>query len=399
MRGEGVSIAREPGAGGTTAVSCRRVLGLIGGPLSGVGYVRFVQPFEQLRSRGFELATLPDSLRLTRGPGGYEPDPALLDGVSLLVFPQMVLAPVLADGSRVNVVRPLCAEARRRGIPIVYSVDDYLPEIEEHNPEYERIRGSHDNLRAILDEADAILATTEPLRESLAPLGKPVHLLPNAIDPARWRLRPRRADELRVGWAGSGSHLDDLRMLLPALRQLQRRVECRFVMLGLTDLPLGEQVRRIKRDRRGYTRAQRSRAERFLEVARQLRGLRHEHVPFRPMDRYFEALPALDLDLGVCPLLDAPFNRHKSAIKFYEYAATGTMTVASDVPSYRDEVSVTVPDDAGAWCDALEHWLRDDRARDEELERQRAFVLEHRNIEKLADRWAGALESILEETK
>jgi hypothetical protein len=113
------------------------------------------------------------------------------------------------------------------------------------------------------------------------------------------------------------------------------------------------------------------------------------------MERYFDALPALDLDLGLCPLVDAAFNRHKSAIKFYEYAVTGTMTVASRVVPYLDEVSVTVPDDTDAWSDAMEHWLLDERARDEELERQRAFVLRERNIERLAERWAGTLDDIL----
>jgi hypothetical protein len=113
------------------------------------------------------------------------------------------------------------------------------------------------------------------------------------------------------------------------------------------------------------------------------------------MESYFELLPALDLGIGLCPLIDTAFNRHKSALKFYEYAACGTMTVASAVEPYKQEVSVTVENDPDDWCEALELYLRDNERRKAELERQRRFVLAERNIEQLCHRWADALHETL----
>jgi glycosyltransferase involved in cell wall biosynthesis len=319
-----------------------------------------------------------------------------LDGVSVLMFPQMVASPTLPDGSRVHLIEPLCREARSRGIPIVYSVDDCLHEIEQQNPGYETVRASIRNLHTILEQTDAIIVTTDPLRDTLSRYGKPIHLLPNAVDPSHWEMRPRSSSVPRVGWSGSSSHLDDMLMVLPAIRALQQRIDCLFVVQGLTDLPLDEQIRQIRRGRRTFTPSQSETADRFLEVARRLGAIRHHHVPFTDTAAFFRLLPSLDLDLGICPLLDTAFNRHKSANKFYEYAVTGSATLASRVTPYRDEVSATVPNETAEWCDALERYLRDERARDEELERQREYVLAERNIERLRERWAAALTEIVD---
>jgi len=371
-----------------------RALAVLDGQVTGVSYVRFHQPFEHLREGGFELRTLGDSLTLTRTPRGYEPDARILDGISMLLFPQMVAAPVLPDGSRLLLVEPLSEMARARGIPVVYSVDDYLEGIEALNPSYDTIAGAAENLSALLDGADAFIVTTPVLEATLAARGKPVHLLPNAVDPKRWRARPRGAQGLRVGWAGSSCHIDDLLMVLPAIRDLQKRREVVFVLLGLTARPIEAETREIRRNRGSFTPSQKARAEAFLELAGQIRAIRHRHVLFSGMDSYFDALPSADLDIGICPLLDTPFNRHKSALKFYEYAAVGTMTVASAVVPYLDEVSATAPNDPAAWSETLERWLLDGPARDAELQRQRDFVLGERNIEHLRDRWEGALLSI-----
>jgi hypothetical protein len=57
-------------------------------------------------------------------------------------------------------------------------------------------------------------------------------------------------------------------------------------------------------------------------------------------------------------------------------------------------VSVTVDNDPLLWADALEAYLRDRERREEELARQRAFVLAERNIDTLRHRWADALRSV-----
>ena len=373
----------------------RRLLGVVGEPMNGVGYVRFEQPIRHLRDRGFELVTLGEQITLERTAEGYRPAPSLLDGIDAVVFPQMVASPQLADGMRLDLVGPICAQAVERGLPVIYSVDDDVGAVEESNPAFERMREFGDNVETILAHASAVFVTTDGLRRQFAGRGLPVFVLPNAIDPGRWRPRRRVADELHIGWAGSSSHVDDLLMVLPAIRRLQRRVDCRFVLQGLVARPLAEEAADVRGLLPQLSGSRRERASRFLELAGSLAELRHRHVPYTEMARYFEVLSGLDLDVGICPLRDTPFNRRKSALKFYEYAMCETLTVASAIPPYRDEVSITVRNEPDAWCDALQHWLPDRDRREVELARQRAFVLEQRDIGSMRHRWAEALEATL----
>jgi glycosyltransferase involved in cell wall biosynthesis len=371
-----------------------RVLAIVGDPGNGVAYARFVQPFSQLGRYGLDLAFPPPQLELVRGPGGWEPSPTILNGVSILMFPQMVLSPVLPDGSRLDAVGGLCREAQRRGIPVVWSLDDWLEGIEPGNPSYEVVSESARNVRALAEAADVFFVTTPVLADTLAPWRKPTWVLPNAIDPGIWRPRPRRSGELRVGWAGSSSHLEDLRVLAAAVPLVRRKVGFRLCLLGLVDRPLPAALAEARALLPGLVGSQRVRAELFCEIGAALLALDPLHRPFTTIDRYFSELPALDCDVAVCPLLDTPFNRHKSAIKFYEYAAAGSMTIASAVPPYRDEVSVTVENDPRAWADAIEAHLRDPARREAELAAQRAFVVGERSTGALRPRWAEALASV-----
>ncbi len=161
-------------------------LGVIDPRWTGVTYARFHLPFSRLAERGISLRTLDQGLRLVEGPDGLQPEASLLDGADLLVFPQAIAAPALPGGRPLLLAEPLCALARERGIPVIHSIDDYLPELESHRPAYETLREAAPNLAALLREADAFIVTTAALQASLRGRGKPVHLLPNTIDLERW---------------------------------------------------------------------------------------------------------------------------------------------------------------------------------------------------------------------
>jgi hypothetical protein len=96
----------------------------------------------------------------------------------------------------------------------------------------------------------------------------------------------------------------------------------------------------------------------------------------------------LRLDVGIAPLLDNSFNRHKSCIKYYEYAMSGATTLASHVLPYSAEVPITAKNNRDAWKRKLEETLQADR---EKLCReQRDWVLTYRNIEKNVEQWEQA---------
>ncbi len=383
------SLEQRPGS----PPSCR-VLGVIGEPPNGVSYARFYLPFGHLARYGYALRTLGREIRLRRTPRGWEPVPELLEGVRAVLFPQLVAEPVLRDGVPVRLVEPLCEMARTRGIPVIYSADDHLRAIEPTNPNYLQVQAGLPQLEVLRREAQAVFVTTPSLAQALHDWGAPLFVLPNAVDPARARPRPRRAFKPRIGWAGSSAHLDNLLLVLPALERLRRRRDFELAIFGLCPHELEVQEAMLRSQRLRWSGPERTAGELFLEVASRLRGLGARHVPFGPPDAYFANLAALDLDLGICPLRDSPFSRCKSALKFYEYAAVGTMTVASDVEPYRGEVSVTVPEDTDAWCDTLERYLLDPCGRERELEVQREFVWRERTIERVLPLWREALAAV-----
>jgi len=374
----------------------KRLLAMIGECSNGVDYVRFNQPFRHLHAMGYELVTLGERLTLEAGPRGYRPSEALFEGVDGVIFPQMIVSPTLEDGSTLDLAGAVCEHATANGLTIIYSADDYLPGIEAHNPGFEKINESIGNIRKILDHADAAFVTTPVLRDALSSSGVATHVLPNAVDPQRWNARKRQSPNPRIGWAGSSSHMEDLLMVFPAIQELQTRIEFVFVLFGLVERPLDVELAEAKALMPSLHGSRRERAEMFIELAHRLGEIEYAHVPFVDIDTYFEVLPELDLDIGICPLLDTEFNRHKSALKFYEYAMCDTLTVASAVPAYQDEVSITVPNHSHDWVSTLEALVRLPNERDRELAQQRRFVLEERTIQSIRHDWADALEAALQ---
>ena len=119
-----------------------------------------------------------------------------------------------------------------------------------------------------------------------------------------------------------------------------------------------------------------------------LSGIRYEFHPNVPIQQHPQKVCDLRLDVGIAPLLDNAFNRHKSCIKYYEYAMSGAVTLASRVLPYSVEVPLTAKNNRDGWKRGLEEVLQADRAK--LCQEQREWVLTHRNIEKNVELWEQA---------
>jgi hypothetical protein len=374
----------------------RTVLGFIPPTFTSVGYLRFLQPFAHLGPAGFALRTLAERTNYVRDQKGtIRFDPALLDGISLILFPQVPTLPKVEGLDGPAALDALCSEAASRGIPVVYSPDDDIWKIERNNPFYRDVVEARPLAGIVRDRSAALIVTTPALGRALDNGTTPIHVLPNAVEPRRWSRRPCTSGEWRIGWVGGASHALDLLMVLPAIVALRRRQAVRFIVQGLVAESLDDSLPRLADIAARGDAAHREAFEPVRELLSKLVEMGATHKPFCPPDQVFTAIPALDLDIGICPLRGTPFDRGKSAIKSTEYAVSGSLSVASAVEPYLGEVSVTVPNDAAAWADVLERFLRRRDEREAELEKQRSFVLAERNIESLAPRWAAALESVL----
>jgi hypothetical protein len=116
-----------------------------------------------------------------------------------------------------------------------------------------------------------------------------------------------------------------------------------------------------------------------------LAGVDYEFHPMVGFARHAAKVCELALDIGIAPVVEDSFNRNKSCIKYYEYALSGAITVASRVLPYSAEVPITAKNSRQSWKDAIEPLLDADRGL--LWRQQRDWVLTHRNMERNVELW------------
>lgn len=231
-----------------------------------------------------------------------------------------------------------------------------------------------DMLRAAFGRSDLVTCTTEELKEVFVKINPNTVVLPNSIDLDCYPEANLVKKNVRIGWQGGVSHYRDLQFILPVLERLHKKhPDVEFVYFGDT-----------------------IRFESFLNHYPFLERhcfVNHETYPYK--------LKLLNLDIGLCPLIDNVFNRRKSAIKWMEYSAVGAATVASDIPPYSKAITnfkdgVLVPNDEKLWEEALLGLISD---RKKILELSNAAiqtVIEGHTIQKNAHLWTDAYKRVIE---
>lgn len=273
---------------------------------------------------------------------------------------------------------------KRNGIRVVYDTDDALDLVPPENLNYRALQPRLDIYHHLLRAADVVTTTTETLARYLRGWNPNVVVIPNSVDPEEWSRQPKRSTQ-RIGWTGSPTHFEDLGVALDAVRELQKKRDFTLVLQGLCkessiqelydylleqfgkkffEAPLGKSIQRFK--------------EKISEI-------RYEFLPMVPIESHPPTVCELALDIGIAPLRDDRFNRNKSCIKYYEYAMSGAVTVASHVLPYSAEVPMTAKNNRDSWKYKLECALDMDRER--AWTEQRDWVLGHRNMETNVELW------------
>lgn len=221
--------------------------------------------------------------------------------------------------------------AERHGVPILLDIDDNLFEVKEDQPAYE-FYGPGKNKRAIVASAlslvDGILVSTEPLKnyykkflKDVYKIEKPIYVLPNCNDISDWNFPTPVKDEKKVtiGWMGSITHDEDLKMILPAIRNLMNKYpNLYFEVCG------------------GMTK------EFALEFFKGWEYSSLERIETIPGTLSWMEYPELVMnfkwDIGIAPLINDEFTRGKSHIKWLEYAMAKIPCVASRVFPYFKQI-------------------------------------------------------------
>lgn len=200
----------------------------------------------------------------------------------------------------------ICYEYQKhRGVKLVVDVDDWLkvdkssPFIAEH-----KVTNAPEIREVSIEIADMVTCTTDYLADKIKPFNKNVVVLPNSMDLEKWDLPKLKntSDKIRIGWAGSVTHMEDLKLIIKPLKKIMDEFpQVQLIFCGET------------------------------RIADYFKGYPVECVLGVEFDVWPTRLHGLRLDIGLAPLKDTPFNRCKSNIKFQEYAIAQVPGVYSPV--------------------------------------------------------------------
>lgn len=251
--------------------------------------------------------------------------------------------------------------AQKHKKKLIIDIDDNYLDIPESNMLYERFKvGKRDRamLTTILSFADIITTSTFPLKERLdehfqlvQKIDKKIVVIPNLNDIKDWDFKPveKSKDKIVIGYTGSNSHHDDLRLVMPAIKELMTKYDnLHFEMIGILDKKNAPIM--------------------FKDWDLKLLD-RVAMVGATPTFReYPQWLSERAWDIGIAPLVDTRFTRCKSSIKWLEYSMFKIPTVASRVYPYFIDVMgrKTVEDGktgllcrVNEWKDKLEKLILD----------------------------------------
>ena len=113
---------------------------------------------------------------------------------------------------------------------------------------------------------------------------------------------------------------------------------------------------------------------------------RYEYYNFVPTDAWYPALANLDIDIGLVPLIDHPFNLSKTCRKFQEYSILSIPTVASPVGNYNDlpsSVIVRVSSNQETdWIRGISYLIEDTQARIDLGKKAFNYIMDNHDINK-----------------
>ena len=261
-----------------------------------------------------------------------------------------------------DTLREFATMAKQMNKPLWYDVDDLvidtkytdqIPFLDRMQPEE---RQAYDqnvrNMGELLSLCDAAVTTTAALAEELKQYVPEVLINRNCASDEMLLLseavlkekqKKNEADgtakKVRLGYfSGSATHLDDIEMIVPVLKQLLgKNPNLELLIVGILELPVELKLF-----------ASQIQMEGFVD---------YQKLPER----------IASVDINLAPLTDTIFNRAKSENKWVEAALVQTVTAASNLGAFAEMVQdgedgVLCRDEA-EWLEKLQWLIDDEQAR------------------------------------
>jgi len=283
---------------------------------------------------------------------------------------------------------------KQLGKKIIYETDDNYNNIDQTHPFHKIATYARPSWIELMQAADAIIVSNANIKEEIQKItSTEIHVIQNTLDLTQYPKRRGKNKKLRIGFQGSNIHSGDLLMVIDAIAELQKKHGFKFYIFGIDDKPLSELYKFVT-ERYKY---EYEWTEEFKELYKKLEKMEFMHIPTVSYDKFRKKLAKLNLDIGICPLRDSAFNRAKSCLKFYEYAAVGTATLASKVIPYQTEMEDDdlVKNRHSKWKSKLERLIVDDEYRQARCHAQEEWVRSFRNIDNMKFYWEKIYKQII----
>lgn len=212
-----------------------------------------------------------------------------------------------------------------RGTPIVVDYDDAVfHRYDIHRSKVVRFLLGQ-KIDRIMSSADVVIAGSEYLINRARSAGaKRIEKIPTVVDLGRYAERPETNSHgvVTIGWIGTPGTAPYLLPLIPVFKALRETCRVRVMAIGANN---------------------RTEFEGVIETV--------------PWSEATEVALLSEVDVGIMPLPDEPFERGKCGYKLIQYMVTGLPVVASPVGenSYIVRVGVNgfLPDDHSQWLESL----------------------------------------------
>jgi processive 1,2-diacylglycerol beta-glucosyltransferase len=249
---------------------------------------------------------------------------------------------------RFDVYNEIIKIAHKEGKPVVFELDDLLFYLPESHPDRQNSEGGDSLLPMFqaLMEADLVCVPTTKLRDFGVKYNNNVAVLPNYFDDSLWHFKPpalktSENDTLIIGYMGGNSHKPDLEYITPVLQDIIKQYPQKICLHFFGAKPPDE-----------------------LTYLTQVKWIPANFYSYKEFSAFFQDQM---VDIFIAPLIDNPFNKHKSPIKFFEYSALGVPGVFSNLETYSGVITHghngLLASSLNEWTDCLLQLIEDENLR------------------------------------
>lgn len=272
--------------------------------------------------------------------------------------------------TRIPVFAFMMIAQKAKNIRCIYEVDDNFIDFPQGHAFYEESKEILPRIKYFYYHANNITCTTEPLKDMLSKFNKNVHVIPNSIDFEFFDYFAKKnydPDNIIIGWTGSRYHHHDILIIEEVVTDIVNK------------------YKNVKFFHCNTKQAYRNKEIEFFKNIPPCKKIIHPRVT---IDRYPEMVS--NIDIGIAPLENNPFNESKSNLKYLEYSALGIPSICSKVYPYektKNFQGILTNNDYKSWKYALELLINDCSARKEIGTKARENVRKNYNQIDISIQW------------